>query len=145
MTRGEANNNPFDLRWSPAIPWQGLANPPADSKGFCIFQTYTQDNPAFWGLRAGAKDLFVAFSRDGLKTIAGLVTRYAPPKENDTEAYINGVCKGTGWTRDQLLDLAVPDCLLALAKAFLVEEQGLCKYTDEQLRPAVASALAIGK
>lgn len=142
MTRGEANNNPFDLRYSPKIPWMGLDVPPQDDKGYCRFARYADArNPMFWGLRAGFRDLWTKWSIDGLNTIDQIVPKFAPASENDTEAYIRLVCERTGWPRDATLDLGRPGALKLFGKAFLLEEQGAaCAFSDAQLDQAVAAA-----
>lgn len=40
----------------------------------------------------------------GLKTIRQMISRYAPPSENHTEAYIAAVCDWTGIGEDENLD-----------------------------------------
>lgn len=143
ISRGIADNNPFDLRYVPRMLWAGLATPPVDDKGYCVFERHSDANPAFWGLRAGFRDLYTKWSIDKLLTIEAIVTPFAPPSENDTESYIQLVCAKTGWARDAPLDLHAPGNLKKLGLPFLIEEQGgACAYgfIDAQLDPAIAAA-----
>lgn len=141
MTRGEVNHNPFDLRFDPKIPWMGLAKPPQDGKGYCVFIPYANPmNKDFWGLRAGFRDLFTKWGVDGLRTIRALVEKFAPPSENQTEAYIKVVCEETGWGPDEVLDLIPAANLKKLGRGFLKDEQGQIAYNDSQLDAAVISA-----
>ena len=146
MSRGIKNNNPFNLRYSEKIPWMGLAQPPQDEKGYCVFVDYANPmNRAFWGLRAGFRDLFTAWGVDKLRSIAELVDHFAPEADsNDTTAYKANVCKVTNWSADEHIDLLQPGALMRLGKGFLVAEQGeegLTLFNDSQLSAAVQSAM----
>ena len=131
MSLGTELNNPFDLRDS-GIPWRGYLGA---KEGFCQFDTIAN------GLRAGFRDLYTAFLKDGLNTIRKLVSKYAPPSENDTGAYMAGVVKDTGWGEDQIIDLNNPQNLFEIGIAFLRQEQGMCIYSDIQLETAVNEAM----
>lgn len=135
-TRGERNNNPFDLMGE-ATPWDGLADPPVDDKGYCVFTT------APFGLRAGFLDLLNAWRRDGLRTIAALVAHFAPRAAgNDVVAYVADVSARVGLRPDAPLDLSRAGNLLELGRAFIRHEQGRCIYAEAELAQAVAQALA---
>ena len=68
---------------------------------FCQF--YSME----WGWRAAFVILCrTYYGKYGLKTIRGIVTRWAPPKENNTEAYIRHVSDYTGIGPDR--DLGDP-------------------------------------
>src|SRR5262245_59994502 len=89
--RGLRNNNPGNIREPKGDPTQWVGD------------RATDDDPAFeefltmWhGVRAAAV-LFKNYqSTYGLGTIAQLITRWAPPKENDTAAYIKAVSDAVG-------------------------------------------------
>ena len=81
--RGLRNFNPGNIRKS-NDPWQGLAA--------------AQDDPAFftfkdasWGIRAMAIIIIGYYDRDNINTITGVITKWAPPSENNTAAYIANV------------------------------------------------------
>lgn len=142
MSIGTKNNNPFDLRYDPKIPWMGLAQPPQDEHGYCMFVEYANKmNRAFWGLRAGFRDLYTKWGVDKLRTIEDLVAKFAPANENNVEAYIKVVCEETGWAKDEPLDLSTPANLKRLGKGFLRDEQGQIAYNDSQLDAAITSAM----
>jgi hypothetical protein len=42
------------------------------------------------------KDIGNDIDRDGLSTLTALITVYAPPNENNTQAYINQIASWTG-------------------------------------------------
>lgn len=110
--RGIVNNNPGNIR--SGILWLGARNIPG---AFCVFTNCA------YGLRAMAKDLTTKITKDGLNTISLIINKYAPPSENDTQAYINKVAAYTGWGQDDPISLT-PDNLLLLMKAQISVEQG---------------------
>lgn len=93
-SRGWRNNNPLNIRRGEQ--WQGLVANQNDPS-FCKFISMA------WGYRAGAKVLmsyFRVFSQQGRPfTVENIIRRWAPAKENDTEAYILSVCVRTGFDR----------------------------------------------
>jgi len=96
-TKPERNKNPFSLIQKNPDKWIGLTG--SDAKGFLSFDTVTH------GVRAGFINLFNRYYLRGLDTIEKIFPVYAPPFENDTEAYIRAVCKWTGFTPDKVLDV----------------------------------------
>lgn len=132
-TRGERNNNPGNLR-DTATRWRG--------------ETGLNDDPAFEefdtpedGIRALAL-LLVNYQRNlGLRTLRQIISRYAPPNENDTEAYIRAVSTATGFTASTPITLTDPDSLRVLVRAIIQHENGRVIYSDEQIALAVSFAL----
>jgi len=92
---------PGNIRFLPSIC---IGN----NRGFCVFRSVND------GLKQMLKQLQIYFDRDNLKTIRGILMKYAPPIENNTEAYINFVSQKSGFapgqvlTRDQLIFLLPP-------------------------------------
>jgi hypothetical protein len=118
MTLGFANNNPGNLRPGIAgVPWQGeLA--PDKLHNLCRFDTMEN------GVRALMRNLLAYQWKHDLNTIRGIISRWAPPNENDTAAYIKDVCLRTGLTADETIDLELPQVLLNLAAAIIHHENG---------------------
>ena len=119
--RGIRNNNPGNL--DKGSPWQGLvANP--DEPRFCTFK-----DPV-WGIRALAVTLITYHdkrrAKDGssIDTIREVIERWAPPNENNTDAYINEVSKAVGVTADMIIDLHDYDILRPLVEAIIRHENG---------------------
>lgn len=90
--RGITNNNPLNIRHS-ADRWQGAR----------IIQTdraFVQFNTLAYGYRAAWKVLetyFVTFRRERkVYNVRNIIARWAPPCENDTEAYIKAVVALSG-------------------------------------------------
>jgi hypothetical protein len=59
-----------------------------------------------------------------LNTVSGIINRYAPPSENNTESYIRDVCKKTGYPTNMILDLQDIDILIKFAQAIVTHENG---------------------
>lgn len=110
--RGLRNNNPGNIRDSDN--WQGEIG--VDAAGFTIFKDCS------WGLRALAIDLSTKI-RTGYNTIRKIITRYAPPNENDTEAYISSVVGYTGMGSNTELT-ADANTLARLMRAIMNVELG---------------------
>lgn len=114
--RGLRNFNPGNLRHGDK--WQGLAQEQTDS-AFCQFESME------YGCRALMKTLQTYHDKHGLDTIEGIIARWAPTNENDTESYINSVSKQLDINPTESLDLEHNSQLyLALAKAIALHENG---------------------
>ena len=87
--RGLHNNNPLNIRHS-KDQWQGASIPQTD-KEFVQFQTMA------YGYRAAWRTLHTYYKRlrdrKKLFTVENIISRWAPPTENDTKAYIRSVLK----------------------------------------------------
>ena len=65
-------------------------------------------------------------AKDGssIDTIREVIERWAPPNENNTDAYINEVSKAVGVTADMIIDLHDYDILRPLVEAIIRHENG---------------------
>lgn len=95
--RSIRNNNPGNIDRN-NTQWQGMAEEQTDSR----FVTF--ESPEM-GVRAMARTLNTYNTRYGLDNIAGMVSRWAPPTENDTQAYIRFVSEKTGIPSDRKITL----------------------------------------
>lgn len=133
MSIGMLLNNPFDLEIT-NIPWRGKITPGAD-------KTFEQFDTMEHGLRAGFMDLLSAFNKHKRTTIKAIVTPYAPPEENNTDAYIAAVCKYTGYGEDDALNMNDLDCLLSVGEAILIQEQGEATVHGIDIKVITESAI----
>lgn len=92
--RGIRNNNPGNIRYDSHSLWDGLATVPSDG-AFCVFID------AKYGIRVMFKLLLAYQQRYGLRTVRGMIGRWAPPVENDTHAYVEYVARGMGYDPDR--------------------------------------------
>ena len=92
MKRGIRNNNPLNIRHS-ADCWQGARMEQTD-KAFVQFETMA------YGYRAAWKVLdtyCLTFKRERKAyNVRNIIGRWAPPTENDTDAYVRAVVKLSG-------------------------------------------------
>lgn len=96
IPRGLRNNNPLNIRRS-NDKWKGLSAV-QDDKEFFQFLC------AAYGWRAAFVILTKSYyTKRGIKTIEGIIRRWAPSNENNTEGYIRRVCEYTGLSRSQIL------------------------------------------
>ena len=131
------NYNPGNLRPSSAYQWNGEVG---QNGGFVIF-----DSPEM-GTRALTKNLYTSQETHGNNTVREIITRWAPPSENDTEAYVQKVSKEMGVTPDQDLGSLRdnPGTTKALVKSITKHEGGgLGIYNDKHFEDGIA--LANGK
>lgn len=98
IARGIRNNNPLNIIHDPANKWLGLADPPSDGR-FCRFIS------ADYGIRAACLLLMKYQDRDGINTIRGIISKWAPATENNVNAYVAAVSTYTGLPADLPLDL----------------------------------------
>lgn len=119
--RGIRNNNPGNL--DRGAPWQGLVDNAAEPR-FCTFKDAT------WGIRALAVTLITYHdkrkARDGspIDTVREVIERWAPPHENDTEAYVSAVAKAVGVSSEMIVDLHDYSTLRPLVEAIIRHENG---------------------
>lgn len=118
-TLGAQNNNPGNLR------------PAGASTGFQKFPTPEA------GLAALDQNL-LAYGKQGVNTIGGVISKWAPPSENNTSAYIKGVSQRLGVPADQPLDMSSPYVRHALSTAIMLHENGPNLLTRTAAAPQAA-------
>ena len=101
-----AKNNIFNIR--KGAKWLGVTG---ERKGFAEF-----DNTEH-AVRAWLLLMRTYRRRYGCRTIRQIVTRYAPPSENDTRGYIGHCCRYLLMDQDDELLLDMEYCQLGVAMA----------------------------
>jgi hypothetical protein len=134
-TRGERNCNPGNIDRS-GIPWEGLAADQSGDSRFCVFTA-----PEF-GIRALAVNLIHYYKTHGLKTVRGMINRWAPPVENDTGAYVHAVAHQVGVDPDDIIDPTNPAVLSGLVRGIIQHENGRIIYDEATISNAVQLALS---
>jgi hypothetical protein len=129
ISRGLRNNNPGNIRKS-KDRWKGLRASQTDSQFF-------QFESMAYGYRALMTILRNYQRKYGLRTVSDVIRRWAPPSENNTNAYICTVCRELQIpvTYEVELDLEDKRTLTALASAISKVENGT---------PAVAADVEAG-
>lgn len=121
QSRGYRNKNPGNIDWSERNKWQGQVgreqsgNPPR----FAVFESHE------YGIRALAMLLTTYQDRHGLRTIRGIVNRWAPPTENNTGSYVDFVDRFLpNHGPDDRLDLHTYADMRLLVEAIIRKELG---------------------
>lgn len=114
--RGIRNNNPLNIEYSKGNNWVGQTG--SDGR----FATFSA--PAY-GYRAALKTLKTYREKYGLKTLREMITRWAPPGENDTELYIRTVEGLSGIDAEEEPDLTDREEAVALLAAMAHVECGV--------------------
>lgn len=129
MTLGIRNNNPLNIRKVAGVRWRGslTSDPSPQGEGsFVRFESLE------WGIRAAMKILRTYRDKHAATSIREIVSRWAPPTENNTDAYIATVCRLTGFGGNERLgEKQWP----ALIKAMAIVESGLT-LSDETIAAA---------
>ena len=112
--RGLRNNNPLNIRHS-ADRFQGEIK--GTDKAFKTFISMS------YGYRAAFVTL-ATYNSKGCNTIEKIVTRWAPPKENNTVGYIANVEKWSGVPRQKVLTFADGGDYIMIVAAMSFIENG---------------------
>ena len=116
LPRGLRLNNPGNIRIS-TTKWQGEIIPSAD-KSFKQFASMSYGYRAMLKLIRNYRILYE------LDTIRKIVSRWAPPNENKTNAYINFVSKYTGYQPDTVISVYKREQMVIIAAAITLQENG---------------------
>lgn len=123
VSRGLRNCNPGNIRQS-KTRYKG-EKPHSTDSAFKQFESLE------WGYRAIFMLLHTYRVRGYGDTIAKMISRYAPPFENNTEAYISRVCQQTGIDRDQRLNTLNSVQMIPIVSAISAVENGV--KADEEV------------
>lgn len=124
-TLGGKNHNPLNIRYNSKNNWRGQVG---ENSGFCVFSHEA------YGFRAAYK-LITTYISQGHNTIAKIVSRWAPPSENNTEAYIKFVEYETIIDRNHILtDCNIHDywTKLIIIRAMAKMESN-CEIDEQQI------------
>ena len=119
LPRGIRNNNPLNIRRS-KDQWKGLADAQTD-RAFCQFKSLE------YGWRAAFYLLTrTYYHKYRLYTIRTIIRRWAPPGENNTEAYIANVSRLTGIDPDEPIGIPSerPSRWMMVGVAMAIQEDG---------------------
>ena len=137
-SRGYRNKNPGNIDYNPANKWQGQLGREQTSGSvrprFAVFDSHEN------GIRALAALLTTYYDRHKLKTINGIINRWAPSQENNTSAYARHVSLLTERGVNEVLNLHTYADMMPLVRAIITHELGGQPYPqsviDEGLRRA---------
>lgn len=144
--RGIRNNNPGNIDFNTLAflrdPWKGeLGLEKHKTPRFTTFGTPQH------GIRALCKVLLTYHrhrkAADGseIDTVKEIIDRWAPPVENDTDAYVARVRDSLDVDKGEEIDVEDHETLQTLAEAIIKHENGVQPYSDSILRAGVDMAL----
>ncbi len=96
----------------------GNLRPVGQSTGFQQPASYEE------GIKAMDDNLKVYGTKHKINTLRGVISRYAPSSENDTEGYINFIAQRTGLKPDQEIDLTNPAVRHVISGPMILMEKG---------------------
>jgi len=115
IPRGLRNNNPLNIRHNADV-FQGEIK--GNDKSFKTFSSMA------YGYRAAFVTLATYLSR-GWDTIEKIISQWAPPSENNTQAYISTVVKYSGVAADEVLTATSGDKYILIVSAMSFVENGV--------------------
>lgn len=122
MIRAVRNNNPGNIRigqnWQGEMPRSQMNADQLAEKEFEVYLT------PVWGFRAMASIFHAYADKHGITTIRGAISRWAPPNENNTGAYVNAVCQRTQRQPDAPFPFHDVRALADLCRAVSIQEVG---------------------
>ena len=131
VPRGIRNNNPGNIRKGQS--WQGLSS--------------TQTDPSFdqfispqYGIRAIMK-IMITYNSQGANTISKIISKWAPPNENNTQAYIDSVAQYANIDRDSIIDINDVPSWTLIIEAIIIHENGQNPYSDAVVAAGIQMAI----
>lgn len=128
--------NPGNIRYNARNRWLGQTSP---CQGFCSFRDMT------YGMRALIVLLF-NYIRKGINTPSAIISRYAPPSENNTKRYIDYVVSKVGTdkpivTLQCFLDLVVAICIMEVGFDWSAEDYEFIKGVISEFKIPIPKSL----
>ncbi len=137
-SRGIRNHNPGNIEVGEK--WRGVAStkdllPHQEGEArFVVFE-----RPEF-GVRAITKIIQTYRVKYGLNTVRGIINRWAPPIENDTDAYVEFVSEFMGVDPDKTLDTSNVSVLNPLITAIIRHENTEQPYSETTILTGISLA-----
>ncbi len=129
QARGYRNKNPGNIDFSERNGWLGQVGRetmPDGSKGrFAAFETHA------YGIRALTRLLISYGTKHNLRTVSGIINRWAPPNENITSSYVAFVARMVGVKPDDPVDVTQYAIARTIVEAIIRKELGGCPYPPE--------------
>ena len=101
---------------------------------FCVFER------AVMGIRAMAKNLLAYHDRLSCDTIREYIERWAPPNENNTEAYVAQVASRLACSPDEPIEIRDPKVMEAIIDGIIRVECAGMPYEGNEIAEGVALA-----
>jgi len=139
IPRGIRMNNPMNIKELPGDKTKWVGERATDDDP--IFEEF---NTVEYGIRAGVKILLGYQTRYGLKTIRQIVSRYAPPEDdNNTPAYMMHMADVLGVGVDDTIDLTDANTMCVLVAGIILHENGQQPYPQRTIARGVDMGLGL--
>lgn len=116
LPRGYRNNNPLNIRLYSSNKWLGKVYTNTDGE-------FEQFKSMEYGYRA-ALQLIRKYISSGYNTVSSIISRWAPTTENNTQRYIERVCRTTGFTPGTIIGAYNKEQMCSLVYAMAIVENG---------------------
>jgi hypothetical protein len=133
LPRGIRNNNPGNIDRD-GTAWDGLAPDQSSDPRFCVFTS------AIFGIRALEKVLMSYKQTHGLRTLRGMIGRWAPAVENNTSAYLDDVVRRSGFGPDVEIDIQALEVASKVVPAIIAHENAGYSYPAETISSGLLAA-----
>lgn len=127
--RGIRNNNPGNIRKSKTL-WVGESPQQTDP-------SFAQFTAPEYGIRAICK-ILRSYKAAGINTIQQIISRWAPPTENDTFSYTKSVEAALNVSRYDVID--IDSVMPALIAAIIQHENGQQPYSPDVIQKGISLA-----
>jgi hypothetical protein len=141
LPRGIRNCNPGNVDYDNNIEWEGqIGIEDGPDARFILFAEMK------WGIRCLVKIVSNYVKIDKVNcSVRGIISRWAPNNENNTEKYMENVAAVLGVGVDDIIDLSSVDVLYKLLKGIVIQECGEDAFdliTEEEMSEGVNLALS---
>lgn len=131
IPRGIRNNNPGNINF--AHQAGAVLEPKTDKVSEPRFACFPEDpkdpeKAKRQGLALLRDQLILNYSTHKLHTVKENISRWAPPSENNTSAYISGVAHSVGVEPDTVIPKLTPTIMIGLMNAIIRYENGTNPY-----------------
>ena len=139
--RGQRNNNWGNIDYHEANQWAGQRGiePPPFNGGRARFAVFVSPE---YSVRAILKLLDNYQRKYDIRTIRGMIDRWAPPNENNTDQYVSFVAGRVGVLPDVAINLADKGIAARLVKAIVQKELG---YLPDNADTVIAAGIRLAK
>lgn len=139
-TRGIRNNNPGNIERNSANKWQGRMSREKmteEQRKETRFEVFSA--PA-WGIRAMALLLINYQDKHGCSNVRQLIDRWAPPSENNTDAYVGAVAGAVGVAPTQFINTHEYRRMRPMIEAIIRHENGQQPYSADVIEEGLRLA-----
>lgn len=136
LPRGVRNNNPGNIDYNEKNKWQGQLG---IEEGVPLPRFARFDTPQN-GIRAIAK-LLLNYHKKGFTTVQAMINRWAPPTENNTDAYVKAVAHVVGVAPTEHIPQLSLYQLVQMTQAIIRHENGYEPFNRAVVTDGVKSAM----